>query len=113
MNERANRLSELRKKRGISQTVVGDFLSLSQSRVSDYEKGENIPSDILKGFAEYYSVSTDYILCLTDDKNGVPIKNISDDEYLLLLFYRNLTPDVKVIFDGIIGGICSSLGKKL
>ena len=62
MKERANRLYELRKSRNLTQTAVAYRLNLSLSRISAYENGENIPCDVLRVFANFYSVSIDYIL---------------------------------------------------
>lgn len=67
----ANRLRELRKKIGKSQEIVGGLLNISQSRMSDYENGIcAIPSDALILFADYYKVTTDYILGLSDNQFG-------------------------------------------
>lgn len=59
MKERANRLYELRKSRNLTQTAVAYRLNLSLSRISAYENGENIPCDVLRVFANFYSVSID------------------------------------------------------
>ena len=67
MGERDNRLYELRCSRKLSQGVVGDVLNLSQTRVSAYERGGSIPSEILKAFADFYGVTVDYILRLSDN----------------------------------------------
>lgn len=48
LRERDNRLYELRCSRKLSQGVVGDMLNLSQTRVSAFERGGSIPSEILK-----------------------------------------------------------------
>lgn len=93
MQERANRLYELRCNRRLSQTAVGYRLNLSQSRVSAYERGESIPSEILKEFADLYCVSIDYILRLTDDRFGMSIKDLHGSEHQLLAFYRGLSPE--------------------
>jgi len=50
LGERDNKLLELRTSKGLVQTVVGDFVNLSQTQVSAYERGRIIPSDVLIGF---------------------------------------------------------------
>ena len=72
MKERANRLYELRKSRNLTQTAVAYRLNLSLSRISAYENGENIPCDVLRVFANFYSVSIDYILRFSDRTVGAP-----------------------------------------
>lgn len=104
MAKRDNRLYELRCSCNLSQVVVGDMLNLSQTRVSAYERGESIPSEILKQFADFYGVTVDYILCLSDNKFGTPVSELLNSEYQLLTFYRKLTPECKKIVDGMVKG---------
>ena len=62
-----NRLKDLREDRDLIQEVLADYLCCSQSTYSRYESGKsNIPNDILKKLAEFYNVSIDYLLGLTD-----------------------------------------------
>lgn len=102
MKERANRLYELRQSRRLSQTAVGFRLNLSQSRVSAYEHGESIPSEVLKEFACLYCVSVDYILGLTDNKSSSSANDLRSSEHQLLSAYRKLSPESKMIVDGIV-----------
>ena len=81
MRERDNRLYELRCSRKLSQGVVGDMLNLSQTRVSAYERGGSIPSEILKQFADFYGVTIDYILCLSDDRSGTAFNELLVSEH--------------------------------
>lgn len=104
MDERSNRLYELRCTRRLSQTAVGIRLNLSQSRVSAYERGDSIPSEILKEFSCLYCVSVDYILGLTDDKSSPSVKELHGSEHQLLAFYRSLSPECKKIVDGMVRG---------
>lgn len=44
-----NRIAELRKKLGLTQTRLGEEIGVSQQTISKYENGdENIPGDMLK-----------------------------------------------------------------
>ena len=101
MKERANRLYELRKSRNLTQTAVAYRLNLSLSRISAYENGENIPCDVLRVFANFYSVSIDYILRFSDRTVGGSGVNLHISEQKLLDLYRNLPPDGKAVIDGI------------
>ncbi len=57
------RLAELRKARGISQTVVAESLGLTQVLVSNYESGERrLHADLIVRFAKFYGVTTDDLL---------------------------------------------------
>lgn len=104
MKERANRLYELRKSRNLTQTMVAFRLNLSLSRVSAYENGENIPCDILRAFANFYGVSIDFILCLSDDKKNSINSGLHISEQKLLNMYRNLPPDAKALIDVMVSG---------
>lgn len=62
------RLKELREDRDIKQREIAGFLHIKQNTYSQYENGERqLPIDILISLAEFYNVSTDYILNLTDN----------------------------------------------
>ena len=111
MKERANRLYELRKSRNLTQTAVAFRLNLSLSRISAYENGENIPCDILRDFADFYGVSVDYILCLSDSRESGLSANLRLPEQRLLDMYRNLTPDAKALIDGMVNGYSSKTTK--
>lgn len=56
-------LTFLRKKAGFTQLEFGEKFSYSDKTVSKWENGSVLPSvDILKQIADFYGVSTDYIL---------------------------------------------------
>jgi len=104
----ANRLRELRKKLGKSQEIVGGLLNISQSRMSDYENGIcAIPSDVLILFADYYKVTTDYILGLSDNSFYVQYTDITDEEYSKLMALRNLSTEQKTLFDAMFKAACT------
>ena len=108
MSVGANRLRELRKKIGKSQEIVGGLLNISQSRMSDYENGIcAIPSDALMLFADYYKVTTDYILGLSDNSSNVQYTDITDDEYSKLMALRSLSSEQKLLVEAMIKAACT------
>lgn len=111
MRERANRLYELRCSRKLSQGVVGDMLNLSQTRVSAYERGGSIPSEILKQFADFYGVTIDYILRLSDNRYGSSVNELLVSEHQLLDFYRGLSQECKQVIDGMVKGYDPKINK--
>ncbi len=61
------RLTELRRKAGISQKELGGYLGVSHYTISAYEKERSEPSDELKAaMCKYFNVSSDYLLGLID-----------------------------------------------
>ena len=67
------RLKDLREDSDTPQRVVAEFLNIKQNTYSQYENGQRqIPLDLLVKLAEYFNVSTDYILGITDIKSPYP-----------------------------------------
>ena len=68
------RLRALREDHDLSQTDIADYLGCIQSVYSRYESGERIlPVDVLIKLAKRYSVSTDYLLGLTNISEPYPL----------------------------------------
>ena len=64
-------LTLLRKEKGVSQKSAAYELGVSQSLLSHYEKGiRECGLEFLVKAAAYYSVTTDYLLGISYDKNG-------------------------------------------
>lgn len=62
------RLRDLREDRDLLQRQVAERLRCSQRVYSNNERGErDIPTDILIRLSEFYDVSVDYLLGLTNN----------------------------------------------
>lgn len=62
------RIRDLREDNDITQTAVANYLGMKQPQYFRYENGlRDIPSDILIKLADFYDVSTDYILGRTNN----------------------------------------------
>ncbi len=67
-------LSQLRKERGISQKKAATDLGISQALLSHYEKGiRECGLDFVIKCSEYYHVTTDYLLGVSESRNGSPV----------------------------------------
>ncbi len=63
-----NNLSELRKRRGITQIALQMATGIEQSLISKFENGERVPpTETLMILADYYNVSMDYIMGRTEN----------------------------------------------
>lgn len=63
------RLRDLREDLDLNQTQIADLLQIKQTVYSRYERGfQTIPIEHLLVLADYYKVSTDYILGRTNIK---------------------------------------------
>ncbi len=71
-------LSQLRKERGISQKRAATDLGISQALLSHYEKGiRECGLDFVIKCSSYYGVTTDYLLGVSENRNGVDANSIS------------------------------------
>ncbi len=69
MKMKFKRIRDLREDADLTQAEIGKALNLPQRTYAYYEKGERtIPPEVLINIARFHSVSTDYILELTDNK---------------------------------------------
>jgi len=75
----SDRLRQLRKEKDISQEVLAKILQVSPSTIGMYEQGRRIPdTDKLNRIADYFNVSTDYLLGRTDiRKASAPEDNLT------------------------------------
>lgn len=63
------RLRDLREDMDLNQTQIAELLQIKQTVYSRYERGfQTIPIEHLLILADYYNVSTDYILGRTNIK---------------------------------------------
>ena len=64
------RLRALRQERNISMKQLGDIFDVAESTISLYENEKRkVDTDMLIKFANYFNVSTDYLLGITDERN--------------------------------------------
>ena len=69
------RIRDMRIDRGLTQTQVAKILHVSQNTYSQYEIGTSrYPLDVVVQLAEFYGVSVDYLVGLTDEKKPYPRK---------------------------------------
>lgn len=62
-------IRNLREDADLSQSKVANFLCCSQQVYSNYELGQrDIPTEILIKLSDFYGVSVDYLLGLTNNK---------------------------------------------
>lgn len=64
-----DRLRNVRNQKGLSQGQISEYAGVSQSTLSDLERGEISPKtiDAVVNLAAYFECSADYLLGLTDD----------------------------------------------
>lgn len=62
------RLKKLRKEKKLTQTELGSRINVTKVSISGYESGNRSPdTDTLQRLADFFEVSTDYLLGRTDE----------------------------------------------
>ena len=67
-----SRIKVLREKRGLIQEILAAEMGITQQMLSKYERDiTTIKVDVLKKLAEYFNVTTDYLLGISDVKRDL------------------------------------------
>lgn len=92
----AQRLRALREIQGRDQAEVADSLKLNRVTYNRYETGAREPDLItVARLAEYYGVSVDYLLGLTDSPNPYKSPKIISDLREGRVAYKDLSEETK------------------
>lgn len=94
------RLKQLRLEREITQQEIADMVKISRSVISQYENGLVEPTaSVISKLADFFEVSTDYLLNRSDDYGNVSVQNgsttITNDEKKLLNNFRSMRRDLQ------------------
>lgn len=86
------RLKEVRKRHGLTQRALAAKINISQSTIAQYETGDRNPDpDTLKKIADFFGVTTDYLLGRTS------IAEAKNDKFSPeLLEYLEKTKDLRI-----------------
>ncbi len=80
----AQRITTLRKQKGLTQAKLANDLGLSQAQLSNYEQGTREPNiETFISIANYFNVSLDYLFARTTQ--SVLSNNLPDHELMELL----------------------------
>ena len=93
-NSLSERLKELRAEQNISQYTLSENLGLSRGLMSNYEQGRREPDyNTLLLISNYFDVSLDYILGVTDIKKRLLHESTSDKYKNLMVTISNLSKE--------------------
>ena len=89
------KLRELRESRHLTQTGIGLRIGASQQNISKYEQDMySIPIDMLIRIADYFNVTTDYLLGISEVKRyfekQIQLNKSMVEHYEIVEMYRNL-----------------------
>ena len=90
-----SRIKQLRENRGLIQEILASELGITQQMLSKYERDVLcIKVDVLKRIAEYFNVTTDYFLGVSEVKRDLQgqmkVNKTLDTYYDLIEIYKGL-----------------------
>lgn len=90
-----SRIKQLRENRGLIQEILASELGIAQQMLSKYERDVLcIKVDVLKRIAEYFNVTTDYLLGVSEVKRDLQgqmkVNKTLDTYYDLIEIYKGL-----------------------
>lgn len=93
-------IKNLRLEKGYDQQDICTFLNIEQSTLSNYENDRRVPKpDMISKMADFFGVTTDYILGRTTNIELTKKDKMEIDEYLNN-FENELLSQTGLMFDG-------------
>ena len=81
MGDFGKRFRECRKLAGLKQTAAARAMGISQAAISQYENDEREPTAaVVIAMARTYGVSIDYLLGVTDVRDGLVVSYLTESE---------------------------------
>lgn len=97
------KLKELREERGLTQAGVASGIQTSQRNIGRWESGLVSPNvDFVTRLADFFQVSTDYLLGRTNEPNMIdsPKFSLSPEDLQLIQDYHALSDQTRqIVFD--------------
>ena len=105
-------LKTIRERKNITQVRLSIEVGVSQETISAYENGKAMPSiEILCKIADFFNVSTDYLLGRTFVPNAVKdicLDGLNNGETELITHFRQLSKDNRTKAIGMLIGLKSN-----
>lgn len=112
------KLKELRESRHLTQTGMGARIGVTQQNISRYERDvSTMPVEMLLETADYFNVTTDYLLGRSEMKRNlegqVQVNKEIDEYFDLVEMYRDLDArDREIVLSTIVAMIKTKAKKK-
>lgn len=100
MDTFGSRLKKLRIERNLGQKEIGAVLGVSDSSIRKYEADDRTPTpEAIKKLAEFFGVTTDYLLANDIEQAKKEINNAISDDPELIEFWSELQQrdDLKIL----------------
>lgn len=94
-----NRIKELRNKQKVTQATLAKYLGVAQNTLSYWENETyDIDTGSLQKIADYFGVTTDYLLCRDSKHTSQPTsdRTVSEEDIMFALFDgdKEITPEM-------------------
>ena len=106
MTTTGQRLRALREQRGQSQEDIAKLIGVGRTTYLKYESDENKPTRKLKELSDLFNVTSDYIMCLSDNPHGAPAQPTTsapsyyhDPEVAQMANEIKDNPGMRILFD--------------
>lgn len=98
------RIKELRKEKGLRQSELATTLHVSQQAVGSWETGRTVPgADTLNVLADYFNVTTDYLLGRPEKKEKQNVE-LTDDDIIMTYQGKELSDEDREIIKRLMNG---------
>ena len=95
-----NRVKQLRMERGLTLRELSNQTGIDHSHISKIERGDvGISENTIKLFADFFEVTSDYLLGFSDERKNVNellARKLSDLDIKLLTSIENMTESQKL-----------------
>lgn len=109
----ATRLMDLISQKGINKLQLSKDIGVSSSLISAWVKGGKTPStENIIALADYFGVTTDYLLCRSEVRPAAPAPELGKREKRLLTAFRELDQEDQLIELGRIEAMADNARKK-
>ena len=96
------RIRELREERGLTQKELAEAIGVDRTAIAKYESGASgAKSEMLEKLANYFGVTTDYILGRTNEKTPAPVVQSGGEEEEIREYLQRIKddPQFRLMFD--------------
>lgn len=90
-----DRLKLLMKENNLNQSALSKQCNISQTTISGWLRGHRPLPSALKILADYFNVSTDYLIGYTDTQYTNDQKEINEEEKQIIIKYNNAPDSIK------------------
>lgn len=98
-------IAKLRNKNKISQSALANDLHIGQSTLAMYEKNKRKPSlEMLSAIADYFNVTTDYLLGRPEKKKEKQNVELTDDDIIMTYQGKELSDEDREIIKRLMNG---------